>query len=160
MNSRAVAAGIISEWLSEGKFPDRLIEARVTADRAFVTEVVYGAVKWRRTLDWALSRCSAMTDPRAEPFLLVGAYQLLLMSSIEPYAAVNESVEAARAARQPRAVIGFINAILRRIAAEKETILDNLRHQPLDVRESHPDLLVRRWIARYGADDSPLMRVE
>ena len=110
-NSRAVAAGVIGEWLETGAFPDRLIES-VEADRAFVMEVAYGIARWKRALEWFVKR-SAKRPPDREirPFLFVGLYQILLMDRIEEYAAVNETVEAVKSAGFPHAV-AFVNVLI------------------------------------------------
>ena len=148
-NSRSAAARIIARWLSTGEFPDRLIEAG-TQDRAFVMEVVYGVARWKRTLEWVIQRCvpSGRVSAEAKPFLMTGLYQILMMESVVAYAAVSETVEAAKSG--PAAAVGFVNAVLRRVLREKAAILDELSREPLGTRESHPDALVTDWIARFG----------
>lgn len=149
MNSRAVAAGIVSKWLSDGGFLDRLIEP-VTDDRAFVTEMVRGVVKGRRTLEWIAERCShRKPNPATLPFLMIGLYQTCLMTNVEEYAAVNETVAAAKEALGD-APVGFVNAVLRRALREKVLIERELATAPLGLKESHPDILVDRWVSAMG----------
>lgn len=150
-NARAVAADIIRRWLETGDFPDRMLEP-VTTDRGFVMDVVYGAVKRRRELEWVLGRCSKrMPEPPLRAHILVGLYQLLHMDRVETYAAVNETVAAVKAAFPP-AQAGFANAVLRRAAREKDALMRELARQPLAVRDSHPDDLVYRWRRAFGDD--------
>ena len=63
-NSRLAAAEIISQWLINRHFPDRLL-AKVEDDRAFVTEVVNGVVRSWNILQW-LERGLVRKEP--EPF--------------------------------------------------------------------------------------------
>jgi len=115
-------------------------------------EVVYGIARWKRTLEWVVKR-SAKRPPDRElvPFLFVGLYQILLMDRIEEYAAVNETVEAVKAAGFPHAV-AFTNAVLRRALREKDSIMKALAGQPVVIRYSHPDILVDRWKKQFGAE--------
>ncbi len=150
-SSRAVAAGIIGEWLETGTFPDHLIES-VEQNRAFVMEVVYGVARWKRTLEWVIKRLAKRKpDPEIMPFLFTGLYQALFMEQVEDYALVNETVEVVKIAGFPHAA-AFLNAILRRALREKDSINNDLNRQPLVVRFSHPDLLVDRWKKHFGPD--------
>jgi 16S rRNA (cytosine967-C5)-methyltransferase len=148
-SSRAVAITAVTRWLAAGDFPDRVLPGD-TPDHAFVMEVVYGVARWRRMLEWAIGRY-VRTPPPHEVMacLLTGAYQILRMDTVPPHAAVNETVEAAKR-RKTRGAVGFVNAVLRSLIRERDTLLVELAAQDLGVRESHPDLLVRRWTRAFG----------
>jgi 16S rRNA (cytosine967-C5)-methyltransferase len=149
--ARAEAARIVSAWLRTGRFPDRLIEED-TPNRAFVVEMVHGVARQRRMLEWTARRCADREpDPAVWPFLLVGLYQILAMDRVAPHAAVHETVEAVKRSRVASAA-GFVNGILRRVLRELTAIREELRQSPLGNRESHPDLLVERWIRRFGEE--------
>ena len=152
MNSRAVVAGIVAQWLKIGTFPDRLVDG-VSADRAFVMEAVYGVVRRKRTLEWAITKLAngGRAEKRVVPYLLTGLYQILFMSDVQEYAAVNETVKACAAAMSKRSA-GFVNAILRRASREKGELWNEIAGLPLETRESHPAVLVKRWQAQFGAD--------
>jgi 16S rRNA (cytosine967-C5)-methyltransferase len=148
-NSRAVAATMIARWMETGDFPDRMMN-RVRSDRGFVMEVVYGTVKWKRELEWVLKQC--MKQMPAIPLrahMMVGLYQLLHMDSVESYAAVNETVAAVKAVSS-QTEANFTNAVLRRVLREKSEVIAALNQQPSGIRLSHPEILVKRWIAAYG----------
>lgn len=150
MNSRAVAASIVDKWLKKRDFPDRLIGS-VTADRPFVIEVVYGVARWKRMLEWVITRyVRRPPHDNVMPYLLVGLYQILVMDTVASYAAVNETVKAVKAGLA-RNSAGFVNGVLRRVLRELETIRKELEIQDLGIRESHPDLLVKKWTQRFGA---------
>ncbi len=141
----------MARWMETGDFPDRLIPDG--PDRAFVTDLVYTAVRHQRALQWALGRLMAKV-PKGETgaALLAGACQLLLMPSVADYAAVNETVEAAKLASRQTA--GLVNAVLRNLQRQRETLLADLARQPLGVRLSHPDALLTRWLKRFGAEET------
>lgn len=151
--SRAVAADIVRIWLDTGKFPDRLL-ADVVSDRAFVMEVVYGIARWLRLLDAYTGQLTdRVPDRLVRPPLLVGLYQLLVMTDVPDHAAVHETVEAykALAGRKPRAT-AFINGVLRQAVRKRSRLKAKVAGLPLPVRESHPDLLVSRWTSRFGPE--------
>jgi len=155
-NSRAVAAQIITKWMDDESFPDRQL-ADVKDDRAFVTELVYGIVRRKQTLEYIVQK---FVNRRPETFVLatlyVGIYQLCFMDNVEEYAAIHETVEVAKSSRHQDAlrVGGMINAVLRNVQEEKEAILKNLTRQPDEIRLSHPEQLMHRWTKQYGESDT------
>jgi 16S rRNA (cytosine967-C5)-methyltransferase len=112
-------------------------------DRAFVTELVYGATRMRRACDWAVDRF--VKDPeRIEPIvrnvLRLGCYQLLFLRT-PAHAAVATSVDLV-----PERARGLVNAVLRRVAAEPARFPDP------PTRLSYPDWVVARLAADLGVD--------
>jgi 16S rRNA (cytosine967-C5)-methyltransferase len=155
-NSRYVAAKILTQWMETGDFPDRLM-ADVEHDRAFVTELVYGVVRRKLSLEYILQK---FVNRRPEDFILaamqIGVYQLCFMDNVEEFAAINESVGAVKSSRHKDAVraSGMVNAVLRNVQEEKEAILKNLARQDDILRTSHPEQLVHRWQKQYGERDT------
>ncbi|NIS60188.1 MAG: 16S rRNA (cytosine(967)-C(5))-methyltransferase RsmB [Proteobacteria bacterium] len=90
-------------------------------DRAFVTELVYGTLRWQGKIDWIIARFSNFKIERIERVILLilrlGVYQLLYLTKTPHHAAVNESVILAKKLRH-REAAGFVNALLRRIIRE------------------------------------------
>lgn len=102
-------------------------------DKAFVTDLVYGTTRRRRSLDAVIDRfITVEPDPDVRTLLRLGTYQLL-MTRTPPHAAVNGTVELA-----PRRVRGFVNAILRRIATVAPTVSWSSEAEEL----SYPDWIV------------------
>lgn len=155
-NSRAIAAEIICRWIESESFPDRQLAA-VKDDRAFVTELVYGIVRRKLTLEYIEQK---FVQHRPENFILaalhVGVYQLCFMNSVEEYAAINETVDVVkqRHHRDTQRAVGMINAVLRNVQTERDAIFKNLERQPDEIRLSHPEPLIRRWIKQYGERDT------
>ena len=149
-NSRLVAAEILTQWFVDRRFPDRQL-AKIEHDNAFVMEVVNGVVRNRNILQWLEQ---GMVPKEPEPFfkavLYVGLYQLLFMDNVEEYAAINETVEAAKGRPGGHGNASMVNAVLRRSQREREDIFRELKRQPEDIRLSHPDFLLERWRRQYG----------
>jgi 16S rRNA (cytosine967-C5)-methyltransferase len=149
----------------DGDLADRALERvrhRVPErDRGWVQELVYGTFRLRARLDHLLGQLVRggldSLDPDVRDVLRLGAYQLLEMGSVPPYAAVSQSVELARAAGAARAA-GLVNGVLqslRRRARELDfpaAEADPLAH--LETWGSHPRWLLERWAARWGIEET------
>ncbi len=147
MSSRRDAIFVLTRWLETHDFPDRMIPDG--PDRAFITDLVYTTVRRYRTLTWALEQLMKKL-PKGETgaALLVGAGQILFMPSVADYAAVNETVEAAKLASKQTA--GLVNAVLRNLLRQRDALLAELAKQPVGIRTSHPEALITRWLERFG----------
>ena len=147
MHSRREAIFILTQWLNTGDFPDRMIPAG--DNHAFITDLVYTTIRRHRTLKWVLGELVAkMPKGETEAALLVGAAQILFMPSVVEYAAVHETVAAAKLASKQTS--GLVNAVLRNLIRQRESLLEGLAKQPLGIRLSHPDSLITRWLERFG----------
>lgn len=130
-------------------------------DRAFATELVYGTLRWRGRLDHLLERCLDRDLEKLEPLvataLRLGAYQIVVEDRVPTSAAVDESVRCLRAAGVERAT-GLANAVLRRLAADHETIAqpalvdDPLGH--LMHALSLPRWIAGRFLEQYGPEEA------
>jgi 16S rRNA (cytosine967-C5)-methyltransferase len=126
------------------------------ADRAAVTDLVYGSLRMRGALDHALRPLSRQPLERLEPLVLrglrLGAYELLF-GGTAAHAAVAETVGAVtRAGRRGQA--GYVNAVLRRLAAAPPAWPDPAA-DPVGwatTRGSHPAWVVEEAMARLGPE--------
>jgi len=82
-------------------------------------------------------------DHRTRWLLRIGLCQLFLLG-VPSHAAVNETVAAAGRSG------ALVNAVLRRAGREEAALRSMSEEQPLSVRYSHPEFLVRRWIKIMG----------
>jgi 16S rRNA (cytosine967-C5)-methyltransferase len=154
-NSRLVAAEIVSQWLEDQSFPDRQL-ARIQNDHAFILEVVNGVVRNRQILQWIENQW-LKSEPQTffKAVLWVGLYQMLFMDRVEEYAAINETVNAAKGKKPHGAgAAKMINAVLRRAQREKTDILKELERTPPYIRYSHPKEMMERWVKQYGEEDT------
>ncbi len=134
---------------------DQLRTPRINAlsrqDRDLTTELVLGTLRWQQVLDREIA--ARLKYPESDMHfgvivaLRLGAYQLLFLDRIPAHAAINESVELAKAADGPQ-MAGLTNAVLRRLMRERAQ-LQTLRTAPAD---AYPRWMVDRWRARFGDD--------
>jgi 16S rRNA (cytosine967-C5)-methyltransferase len=130
-------------------------------DAAFATELTYGTLRMRGTLDLiiavAAGRDVARIDPPARDALRLGAYQLL-HTRVPAHAAVNQTVDLVRAVAP--AASGFANAVMREISgSDLEAWLTRLApafdDDPfghLSVWHNHPQWIVRSFAESLGGD--------
>ncbi|HET7265924.1 MAG TPA: 16S rRNA (cytosine(967)-C(5))-methyltransferase RsmB [bacterium] len=128
------------------------------ADEAFATELVYGTLRHRAQVDWALGqalhRRLDSLPPRIREVLRLGAYQLAFLSRVPARAACDETVELARRVGH-RGTVSLVNAVMRRLAASPPAWpapADTA--EAIAVRWSHPEWLVARWLARFGPEEA------
>ncbi|MGH7888731.1 MAG: 16S rRNA (cytosine(967)-C(5))-methyltransferase RsmB, partial [Candidatus Binatia bacterium] len=133
-------------------------------DRALLTELTYGTLRWRGTIDAHLSRQLrrplADTDEFIRNLLRVTVYQLFFLDKIPDYAAVNEAVELAKRQRGTKGA-GFVNGVLRNLLRQKGRAAQVSNGSSANRAEefSHPQWLVERWIDEFGVSEaSALMR--
>jgi len=129
-------------------------------DRAMISEMVMGILRWRGRLDahlqQALKSQDRKVDPRVLQLLRLGAYQILIMDRVPESAAVNESVRLAKALFKNQNIAGFVNALLRSVIRNKNRdFFPSLAESPVDhiVQSfSHPPWLVKRWVKEFGPE--------
>ena len=97
--TRELALKALHEIWQRGRKPkdvlDDLFESLDKRDRAFLMELVYGVVRFRDTLDWALEDFLKKPSGLGHDTLnnlRLAAYQMLFMR-VPHWAAVNEAVE-------------------------------------------------------------------
>ncbi|MCW5801951.1 MAG: 16S rRNA (cytosine(967)-C(5))-methyltransferase RsmB [Deltaproteobacteria bacterium] len=93
-------------------------------DRRLASELVYGVLRNRSRIDRALAAHADLgrSPPKVRTALRVAAYQLLFLDRVPPYAAVDDAVAAARAVGGTK-LGGFANAVLRKVARDREPAL-------------------------------------
>jgi 16S rRNA (cytosine967-C5)-methyltransferase len=164
MSVRAIAIELLCRWEEKGEPLDSFLEQPAVGledlrDRQLLFALVYGVARWRGYLDWVIGRFSshppAKMKPRTSAALRVGLLQLLILDRIPAAAAINETVQALRAARQPKWLTGFVNGLLRNVERQRDDLATPW-HQaeklPLSARLSHPQWLLDRWRNRYGPE--------
>lgn len=157
--SRYIAIAILTEWQQSKEPVDALLEKVLhkysladERDNHLVRALVYGVIRWQGYLDGVLAEFSKhslhkMKD-RTLQALRIGLYQFLFMDRVPDSAAINETVEALKSAKQPKWITGFVNGVLRNIIKNK----DNLAAPWTDeaMLQSYPQWLIKRWQQRYG----------
>ena len=122
-------------------------------------ELVAGVTRQRRWLDFVLGEAYhgdyESMEHRLRQILRLGLYELLFQST-PTHAAVDEYVELAKQELRPGAG-NLVNGVLRTIDRDREHIPvpdtgDDA--EDLAVRYSHPTWMVRRWLDRFGVDET------
>lgn len=128
------------------------------ADRRLAHELAAGVLRRRTDLDARLIPLVrhgwGSVAPALREVLRLGAYQLTALDRVPAHAAVSTAVELAREAGGEKAA-RFTNAILRHLGgqvAPPAFVVDPGAN--LAAVHSHPEWLVRRWLARFGAEET------
>lgn len=167
---REVAVEILLKVEKRNAYADILLDHSLNRssfsprDRALLTQLVYGTLRWRGRIDWHLSqsltRPLSKMDAYLRNLLRLTLYQLLFLEKIPDYAAVYEAVELAKSYGGKKAA-GLVNAVTRKILRQK----DKLRYPDpnadiayyLSVTLSHPEWLVRRWLGYFGREATEML---
>lgn len=126
-------------------------------DRRFITDLVMGTTRMRARLDRDLAACYrgryTGIEARVKRLLRLGAYQLLFMDRVPAHAALNTTVELARAVQRARAA-GLVNGVLRQLSRQsvKESPPADASPQALAAAYSHPEWMVQRWLDVWGSE--------
>ena len=151
-NSRRTAAFAVARWLVTKDFPATLLPEG--PDRAFVQDLVYTVIRRLRPLRKVLGALTTKWPKgELEALLYVGAAQVLYMDEVPDFAAVNETVEAAKQCEN-KSIAKVVNGVLRNLIRRREEFVQMIAVAPLEERESFPTVLVKRWTARFGAESA------
>jgi len=123
---RSLALQVLLDCRTGDAFVQDVLDQALTrsslspADRRLATQLAYGVLRRRGTLDAMLRTVVTRQPHQVEPWLWdalrLGAFQLLLLTHIPPHAAINETVELAAGFGRPGAK-GFINGVLRNLSS-------------------------------------------
>lgn len=149
VGARRAAIFALALWREQGTFPTRALAT--APDHAFALELTGCVLRHKASLEWLLKRCAERL-PGGELWaaLMVGAAQLFHLPAIADYAAIAETVEAAKPLG--RGAAGFVNAILRRLQRERASLLEALAAAPEPLRRDIPPRLWTRWVAAFGLE--------
>jgi 16S rRNA (cytosine967-C5)-methyltransferase len=167
-SARFLALDILGTAARQGRSVEELLAATLKrhpslgrVERAFLLELVQGVKRWEVRLDYVLSQLSGLPLKKLHPLVLqilrLGAYQILMLDRVPARAVLHEAGNLAKYRGLPRSHVGFINAVLRRLAAGDVPPLPDPGSDPvlgLSIRDSHPAWLVRRWLGRSGVDET------
>ena len=158
MTARSAALAVLLKCENEGGYANIALDSVLDrsgldrADRALASELVFGVIERKITLDHYISSLSSTKlsklEPRVLSLLRLGVYQLAFLDRVPSYAAVNESVSLA-----PKRARGFVNAVLRSFMR-----LEHLPEPPADpidslsVRYSYPRELCELFCAEFGKE--------
>ena len=126
------------------------------SDRRLATELLYGSIRRQRTLDALIDQLAVKKSQRPPDLRLIfhlGLYQLRYLNQVPMSAAVDTTVELAKA-NGLVGLAGFVNGVLRQYARLMEVsdplVLPDDRVSRIAVQHSYPDWMVQVWIEQFG----------
>jgi len=160
---RGIAVKILNRIDRTDAYLEKMLDLEIkngelkSNDKALLYEIVHGVIRHLGRIDWVLtgfykgqfSKCI----PNVKNSMRVSLYQILFLDKVPDYAAVNEAVEFVKKLQGEKSA-NVTNAVLRNIIRNKDGIRYPKREEDLvgylSAYHSHPNWLVKRWIARYG----------
>ncbi|HIJ89290.1 MAG: 16S rRNA (cytosine(967)-C(5))-methyltransferase RsmB [Desulfobulbaceae bacterium] len=160
INSRGIAMDTLLAWEKSQDPLDQVLEKIVSGvalddqrDKQLVMALVYGVVRWQGYLDAIIQKFASHPLRKMKPLTLValrvGLYQLVFLDRVPESAAINETVQALKLARQPKWLTGFVNGVLRAMVRQRAVL--PVPDESAAVL-SHPAWLVARWEALFGRE--------
>jgi 16S rRNA (cytosine967-C5)-methyltransferase len=164
---RGTAVKILNRVERTDSYLDKVLDNELKStdlsdlDKGLLTEIVHGVLRWQNRLDWVLNGFSHGSFAKAEINLKnamrVALYQILFLDRVPHPAAVNEAVEFVKRIRGEKPA-GLVNAVLRNIIRN----IDGIRYpdpaedevQYLAVYYSQPHWIVKRWLPRFGPEET------
>ena len=141
-------------------------------DRALAGEIATGTLRWQGAFDHIIANFAGRPlrklDAEVVDILRLTIFQLLHLDRVPASAAVKDAVDMAGKAGK-RSAAGLVNAVLRRVARERDKLplpprpsraAALRRHDRvaalsyLSITLSHPEWLVARWLDRYGFSET------
>eukprot|EP00884_Botryococcus_braunii_P015274 jgi/Botrbrau1/242/Bobra.0022s0217.1 len=137
-------------------------------DARFVTQLVYGATRWRRKIDCIIQTVAKRDPSKIKPpellqILRLGIYEVLELGLADHV--INEFVDLAKVLVRPDAG-RFANGVLRQIVlmrqngqfpfSPSEAYVGEPGGQAdaLAITHSHPTWMVQQWLDQFGEDDT------
>ena len=132
MNCRELSVKILNRIINEGAYSNLVLNTELNeydlsdADKALTTEIVYGVLRRKKTLDIIISnfvKDIKLMDKTVINILRSAIYQMNFLDKVPSYAACNEAVEIAKVYDEGKAP-RFINGILNKVARAQGKIVD------------------------------------
>lgn len=162
---RAIATHILNRYDRSDSYIDKLLESELKSndlnrkDKALLTQLVNGTVRWRAKLDWILIGFFHGEFHKSmnivKNAMRIALYQILFMDKIPEHAAINESVELVKQIQGQKAA-SLVNGVLRNIVRNKQNIRfpdeNDDRDFYLSIVHSHPKWMTKRWVKFWGEE--------
>jgi len=130
-------------------------------DVGLLTEIVYGTIQRRDTLDFYLApflKKSKKLDQWVKILLRLSLYQMVYLDRVPERAIFFEAVEIAKK-RGHKGTASLVNGVLRSIQREGLPSLDQITDEleRIAIETSHPIWLVKRWAQQIGIEETRKM---
>lgn len=167
MTVRDVAVEILLQVEKNQAYSNLLLNSMIkkyqvnAKDISLLTEIVYGTLQRRDTLDYYLKgflKKAKKIDAWVRILLRISVYQMVYLDRVPERAIFFEAVEIAKK-RGHKGISSFVNGVLRSV--QREGIPDlNQINDPIDrlsITTSHPKWLVEKWVKQYGFNETEKM---
>ncbi|MBS6184743.1 MAG: 16S rRNA (cytosine(967)-C(5))-methyltransferase RsmB [Clostridium celatum] len=160
MNSREVALNIINRVLIEGAYSNLVLSNELKEsdlnekDRALVTELVYGTIRRKKTLDMIISnyiKDISLMDERVLNILRMAIYQMHFLDKVPEFAACNEAVELAKQISVQDSKL--VNGILRSYTKNPDDMDVKDKIDRLVYQYSYEPWFIRMIYKQYGEEN-------
>ena len=130
-------------------------------DIGLLTELTYGTLQRKMTLDYFLSPFLAKNkkmESWVRQLLRLTIYQMVYLDKIPDRAAIFEAVEIAKK-KGHKGISGLVNGVLRSIQREGFPSFEEIENpvERLAIQTSHPLWLVKRWVEQFGFEETSIM---
>ena len=165
-NTREIVLDTLLEMERTKVFSHQLIKAVLdkydyleASEKRFMKRLIEGCIERRIELDYCIEQYASVKVNKMKPLIRclmrMGTYQILYMDSVPDSAACNEAVKLA-GKRKFTNLKGFVNGVLRKIAANKDNIpMPDPEKTPVEfltVKYSMPAWIVEMWLEEYGLE--------
>lgn len=140
------------------KFINENREKLSNLDINFISELVYGVVTWKLTLEYIIQKYSKTKIKKMSDWvkniLYLGSYQIIFLDKVPKSAAVNESVNLCK--KYNFKSVGLVNAILRKIEKSDYEEISNITNSitRISLKYSMPEWIVKKFCDEYGKEET------
>jgi 16S rRNA (cytosine967-C5)-methyltransferase len=164
-NPRAIALEILYDIEVKDAFANQAVQSLSTdlhlssLDRRFISQLVFGATKMRRRLDYVLGlfleRKIDELTPWIRNVLRMGIYQMDFLTKVPPSAAVDESVKLAKTFGH-KGTVALVNAVLRSYLRDRTRVVfpswEEDRVENIALFYSFPSWMIAEWLKALGEE--------
>lgn len=129
-----------------------------TIDIGLLTEVVYGTLQRKLTLDYYIEPY-IKKQKRIEVWVVIllrmTVYQMIYLTKVPDRAAIFEAVEIAKK-RGHKGIASMVNGVLRSIQREGVRSFGSIEDpvERLSIEMSFPKWLIKRWVKQFGIEET------
>ncbi|MCT8976878.1 16S rRNA (cytosine(967)-C(5))-methyltransferase RsmB [Clostridium sp. CX1] len=162
-NARKTAVKVLGEVFNKNAYSNIVLGRELNKsdlndkDKGLVTEIVYGTIKYKYTIDTILNYFIKSNLEKLEidvlNILRISIYQMLYLDKIPEFAVVNEAVELTKI-KSPKAA-KLVNGVLRNYLRNKDIDYHNKNSklEELSFKYSFPKWMVKLFLESYGIEE-------
>ena len=156
-NPRRVALSVINDVLNNDAYANIALNEKIKSenltelDKKLVTQLVYGTISKKITLDWYTKPYVKKAKKWVKNLLAMTVYQIIYMDRIPTSAAVDEAVKIAKKQGDQR-LSGFVNGVLRNFTRTELRTFDEISDstEKLGIQYSMPADLTQKFVKQFG----------